>query len=129
MGTRQIKPPPEAFEQRHLAAWLDSRQANGRPILWAHPPNGGHRNKVVAAKLKREGTKAGLPDVLIFTPPPKQKQTARGVAIELKRRNAKASDTTAEQRLWLEALASCGWVAFIAHGADDAINQLTELGY
>ena len=34
--------------------------------VWFHVPNGGARNKAEAAKFKRMGVKAGIPDVCIL---------------------------------------------------------------
>jgi len=35
---------------------------------WFHSPNGGHRLKSVAAKLKAQGVKPGVPDICILRP-------------------------------------------------------------
>src|SRR5690554_7178377 len=35
-----------------------------------HTPNGGHRNVVVASKLKAQGVKRGVPDIVIVDRPP-----------------------------------------------------------
>ena len=57
-----------------------ARLLDSTGLVWTHVPNGGLRNKIVAAKLKRMGVKAGVPDVLIFNPAAEN----CGVAIELK---------------------------------------------
>lgn len=122
----RVQAPMEEFEQRALAAWLDSRRVGGERVLWTHPPNGGKRGKATAAKLKREGVKAGVPDALIFTPPPAH-PGARGVALELKRqRGGRVSD---EQEEWLGRLAALGWVTLVCKGATAAQKALQELGY
>lgn len=118
--------PTEEQEQRKLAQWLDLHK-----VLWAHVPNGGHRNKIVAAKLKGQGTKRGVPDVLIFDTPPKLEARGvnvfPGVAIELKKE--KGGTVSPEQKQWLEALQNRGWMVHVARGADDAIRYLEELGF
>ena len=101
----------EEREQMKLAAYLD-----GRKFLWCHVPNGGHRRKVVAASLKRQGVKSGVPDVLIFAP--------IQAAIELKRKSG--GSVSANQRKWLSALNDAGWEICIARGADKAIEWLVE---
>ena len=101
----------EEKEQMKLAAYLD-----GRKFLWCHVPNGGHRRKVVAASLKRQGVKSGVPDVLIFAP--------IQAAIELKRKSG--GSVSANQRKWLDALNDAGWETYIARGADKAIEWLVE---
>ena len=101
----------EEKEQMRLAAYLD-----GQKILWCHVPNGGHRRKIVAASLKRQGVKSGVPDVLIFAP--------IQAAIELKRKSG--GSVSANQRKWLDALNDAGWETYTARGADKAIEWLTE---
>tara|TARA_R100000234_G_scaffold119513_1_gene102678 strand:+ start:194 stop:556 length:363 start_codon:yes stop_codon:yes gene_type:complete len=101
----------EEKEQMKLAAYLD-----GRKFLWCHVPNGGHRRKVVAASLKRQGVKSGVPDVLIFAP--------IQAAIELKRKSG--GSVSANQRKFLDALNDAGWETYIARGADKAIEWLVE---
>ena len=101
----------EEREQMKLAAYLD-----GRKFLWCHVPNGGHRRKVVAASLKRQGVKSGVPDVLIFAP--------IQAAIELKRKSG--GSVSANQRKFLDALGNAGWETYVARGADKAIEWLIE---
>ena len=101
----------EEREQMKLAAYLD-----GQKFLWCHVPNGGHRRKVVAASLKRQGVKPGVPDVLIFAP--------IQAAIELKRKSG--GSVSANQRKFLDALSNAGWETYIARGADKAIEWLVE---
>ena len=101
----------EEKEQMKLAAYLD-----GQKLLWCHVPNGGHRRKMVAASLKRQGVKPGVPDVLIFAP--------IQAAIELKRKSG--GSVSANQREWLDALGNAGWETYIARGADKAIEWLIE---
>ena len=57
--------PTEEQEQVTLAHWLDLHK-----IAWFHPPNGGHRNVIVGRKLKAQGVKRGVPDVMIVDRPP-----------------------------------------------------------
>lgn len=110
----------EDHEQSVVVDWLEQRG-----VLFTHVPNGGNRNVITGARLKRLGLKRGVPDILIFDPPPND--AAIGVAIEMKRR--KGGATSKEQREWLEKLDARGWAAFVCLGADQAIEQLTKLGY
>lgn len=113
--------PPEEQEQTVLAQWLDLHD-----ITWFHTPNGGHRNVVVAAKLKAQGVKPGVPDVMIVDPPPASPDSV-GVAIELKRR--KDGRVTPEQTHWLAILQERGWAVAVCRGASEAIEFLESLGY
>lgn len=111
----------EHTEMVALARWLDFVG-----VLWAHPANEGKRSWRNGARLKAEGLRKGLPDVLVFSPPPSLKG-AKGMAIELKReRGGKVSE---DQRRWLIELAAIGWVAIIARGAREAIAELQKYGY
>jgi len=47
--------------QKAIAQYLDMRG-----VCWFAVPNGGQRNKIVAAKLKSEGVKAGVPDICVI---------------------------------------------------------------
>jgi len=59
-----------------VAKYLDAKLP--RDWRWFHSPNGGHRLKSVAAKLKAQGVKPGIPDVCILRP------TGSPIWIELK---------------------------------------------
>lgn len=119
--------PKEDHEQRRLASWLDSRRRDGQPLVWTHTANGRKRSKVAGAKLKREGLKRGVPDVLIFDPP--LTVDAVGVALELKRAGREYRPPTLEQMAWLRGLSDRGWYVCVARGFDDAREQLEALGY
>ncbi len=110
-------------EQIALCDWL---RLHG--VLFAHPPNEGRRSRRQGALLRKAGLSSGLPDLLVFTPPPSD-PSIRGVAIELKRRNGRMSQVSDNQASWLAQLASAGWCASVAFGAADAIEQLQKLGY
>ena len=80
-------------------------------------PNGGHRHVAVAAKLKAEGVKAGVPD--IFLPVPRGK--AHGLYVELK---AKGGSVTPEQRKMLGALEKQGYACVVAYGWEGAWREI-----
>lgn len=116
-----LRCPTEEQEQRRLALYLDRLG-----LLWCHVPNGGNRNKITGGKLKAQGTKRGVPDVLIFESPPKH-PNALGVAVELKRQ--KGGKLSNEQRTWLLRLSERGFVTYVAHGFEDARDFLAGLGW
>lgn len=110
----------EAREQVALARSLDKAR-----LRWCHVPNGGKRDARTAELMRASGVKSGVPDVLVFDPPPALDK-ARGVALELKARGGALGP---EQREWLSALGALGWVTIVAWGAADAERQLRGLGY
>ena len=113
--------PTEDQEQAAVAKFLDLIG-----VTWCHVPNGGARSKATAGRLKAHGVKAGVPDVLIFTPPPKR-PGAVGVAIELKRvRGGRLSE---EQKHWLEKLSVVGWITGRCNGAGEVIDFCKAMGY
>lgn len=112
----------EDDEQRDVCRWLD-----GNRLRYFHPPNGGSRNRIEAARLSHRGVKPGVPDLWVLTPPPKR-PSAKGVVVEMKSTRPGAK-TTPEQLEWLEELARLGFVTAVCHGADDAIAFFQSLGY
>lgn len=117
-----MPPPSEAFEQKALARWLTFRK-----LLWCHVPNGGPRHIFAARNLQAQGVMPGVPDILIFSPPPAS-PSLRGVAIELKR-EGKIGVVSPAQKRWLAALTDAGWATRVARGAAEAIAWLHDLGY
>lgn len=115
----------EYDEQVKLAEYLDMKG-----YCWNHVPNGGNRDARTGAKMKRQGTKKGFPDVQIFDAPDikvGQVKMCRGIIIELKRSDGVPSDVSKEQRNWLDKLEERCWLTKVAFGADDAIEFLEGL--
>ena len=109
---------PEEDEQRAVAQYLDMR----RDLIWCHVPNGGARHAAEGGKLKAQGVKPGVPDILIFTP---TNNGYVGAAIELKRRDG--GKLQESQIKWLARLEDCGWDTHVCHGSDQAIEVLKRL--
>lgn len=85
----------EAKEQEALfcwAAWAVGQYPELK--LLHHIPNGGSRNKIEAANLKRQGVKAGVPDVHL----PVARGGFHGLYIEMKYGDNKPTD---KQNQWL----------------------------
>ena len=80
--------------------------------LFTHIPNEGKRSKFEQFKLKYLGTKAGVPDVMVFTPSNKR----NGLAIELKSGYNKPTDN---QKLWLDLLHHCNWSVHWSNDFDE----------
>jgi hypothetical protein len=107
--------PLESQEQTMLFNWarlMENRMPEFRMLY--HIPNGGHRNKIVAAKLKAEGVRSGVPDICL----PVARLGFHGLYVEMKRR--KGAKTTPEQKEWIDALGKQGYCAVVCYGWDEA---------
>lgn len=108
----------EHQEQVRVVDWAAHHESRWPELaLLFAIPNGGHRRKAVAAKLKAEGVKAGVPDMCL----PVARGPYHGLYIELKTLTGSA---TKEQRAWLQSLTEQGYCARLARGADMAIHFL-----
>lgn len=82
-------------------------------------PNGGHRHKAVAGKMKAEGVKAGVPDLML----PVARGGYHGLFIEMKFGRNKPTES---QRDWLDFLATQGYCIATCWDRDDAIETLID---
>ena len=114
--------PHEHDEQAALFAWAAANEGRYPELaLLFAIPNGGHRHPAVAAQLKAEGVRPGVPDV--FLPAVRPGPDGRvwgGLFVEMKRADH-SNGPTPEQRLWLERLRNAGYMAAVAYGAAEAI--------
>lgn len=76
-------------------------------------PNGGARNIVVATKLKAEGVRAGVPDIMLPVP----RGLYHGLFIELKKPKGTVQPN---QREWIAALGLQGYRSVICYGWEEA---------
>jgi hypothetical protein len=93
--------------------WALSHQQFGIPeqLLFAIP-NGGERNIIVAARMKKEGVRAGVPDLFLAVP----RGEFHGLFIEMKK--PKGGRVSKNQSSMMKLLAAqgyaskvcCGWV-------------------
>jgi len=113
--------PTEEEEQERLAADLDDLG-----LRWCHVPNGGYRDFKTAKLLRRLGVKPGVPDILIFNPPPAFPGRP-GTVIEMKRQFG--GKISAYQKDWLSALRELNWYTAVAEGYQKALEVLRECGY
>ena len=77
-------------------------------------PNGGKRDKAVAAKMQRTGTKPGVPDVFLAA----ARGGYHGLYVEMKRR--KGGQVSKAQREWLARLTQAGYCCKVCRGYDEA---------
>jgi hypothetical protein len=101
--------PTEDEDQIALIAWFDLQYPALRGRL-AAVPNGGHRNKATAGKLKASGVRAGVPDLQLLTP----RHGFAGLIIEMKRE--KGGQLSPEQADWLDWLNAQGFMAVVCKG-------------
>lgn len=121
--TRTRRESDELQQQAQVVKWLRSYG-----YCLAAVPNGHVRSKWQNITGAMEGVSAGMPDLLIFDPPPSLPGCV-GVALEMKRLHGGSTDVRDTQRLWLSRLAARGWVPLVGYGAPDAMAQLQVLGF
>lgn len=100
----------ESIMQITLFQWIDGVALEYTPLRLAfHPANGGQRHISTAERLKREGVRAGVPDVIIPVPifnADGDELLYHGLAIELKVNKNKLSFAQAS---YLHGLVHQGW--------------------
>lgn len=106
----------EHQEQCAVIRWFDLQYPKFKGRLFA-VPNGGQRHPAVAAKLKAEGVRAGVPDLWLPVP----RHGKNGLIIELK---AAKGRPTGLQLDWLDFLGGQGYMAVMCVGADAAIETI-----
>jgi hypothetical protein len=99
----------ERDEQIALFQWAGYK---GIDLLF-HIPNGGSRNTIEAVNLKRQGVKAGVPDIFL----PIARKGFHGLFIELKAGKGKITEKQGE---WLKRLTEQGYFAVVCVGWDAA---------
>lgn len=110
----------EHREQVALIRWADFARARWPELALLHAiPNGGQRHKAVAARMKAEGVRAGVPDLCLPVP----RGRWHGLYIEMKTRRGRASP---DQRWWLRALGKAGYRAEVCRGWDAARQVIEE---
>jgi len=103
--------PSEHEEQVRLVHWF---KKNYPDVGIFAIPNGGHRNKVTAYKMKMEGQSKGVPDLFI----PEWK-----LFIEMKRQ--KGGRLSPDQKSWIEYLNIHDYHVEVCHGFEQAKQAIT----
>jgi len=111
--------PTEHEEQCALFEWADWYLPTVSALLFAIPM-GGHRHKAVAAKLKAEGVKAGVPDIFFALP----RNGKHGLFIEMKR--IKGGSVRREQKAMIDRLRAAGYQVEVCKGFEAARNVLVN---
>lgn len=115
---RNVRIDNEAGAQETLFQWAEY-QASKYPELKLlyHIPNGGKRDKLTAINLKRQGVKAGVPDICL----PVARGGYFGLYIELK---VGSNKPTKLQNEWLCNLNKQGYLAVVCYGWQQAAEIL-----
>lgn len=108
-----LKVPSEHVEQREFVAWF--RRAYPGVLIFAIP-NGGHRNRIVAGKMKLEGVVKGIPDLFI----PEWRTW-----VEMKRQ--KGGALSPEQKGIIGYLEQCGYTVLVTKGCEAAKEAIDDL--
>lgn len=110
----------ENVEQSQLFLWA-SWQSGLYPELnmLYHIPNGGSRNKIEAANLKKQGVKSGVPDICL----PVSRKEHHGLYIELKVGKNKPSEN---QKKWISDLNDQGYLAVVCYGWEEAAKVISD---
>ena len=91
-----------------------------RPEIYDHlfaVPNGGLRHPKVAAQLKAEGVKPGVPDLVLAM----ARDGYHGLYVELKKQGGKTSKV---QREWHARLRKAGYKVEVCYGHQDAYEAI-----
>lgn len=111
---QNIRINTESGAQEMLFTWAMWQQ-EGRPELKLlyHVPNGGKRDARTGRALKRQGVKAGVPDLCL----PVARGGYHGLYIELK---VGKNKTTRKQEEWINALRQQGYHVSVCYGWEEA---------
>lgn len=109
----------EGQEQAALMQELQLRYPQAYKLIY-HVPNGGHRHKLVAAKLKGQGVKAGVPDLVL----PMARGGYFGLYIEFKAKPPFDAEVSPSQDAYIQALTAQGYLAIVCRGSIDAVEAI-----
>ena len=99
--------------------WFAMQFPHLAPLLFAIP-NGGQRNAIVAAKLKAEGVRAGVPDLFLAVAAGEY----HGLFIEMK--NGKAGRVSESQKVMQAALAAQGYKVVICRTFEAFVQEIRD---
>ncbi|WP_299733881.1 VRR-NUC domain-containing protein [uncultured Endozoicomonas sp.] len=111
----------EGIQQSHFFNWLKFAYPEVYDHAF-HVPNGGRRDGKTGAKLKREGVKAGVPDIVVAT----SKGHWHGLFIEFKAARPHSASVSTEQKQWIERLSRAGYLAVVCRGLEEAKKAIED---
>ena len=110
----------EATEQERVINWATFYAKDFPELgLLHHIPNGGSRNQLEAANLKRQGVKAGVPDLCL----PVARNGKHGLYVEMKWQKNKTTD---KQDWWLDQLRKQGYETAVCWSAEEAMDTIAK---
>lgn len=110
----------ESVEQMCLFRWAGYMLGQYPELkLMYHIPNGGSRNKIEAANLKKQGVKPGVPDICL----PVARGKYHALYIEMKAGTNKCSES---QKQWIADLTQEDNLAVVCYGWENAVKVITE---
>lgn len=113
----------EEDEQASLFAWATWNYSRFPELrLMFHIANGGHRHAAVAAKMKAQGVKPGVPDILL----PVARGGFHGLFLEMKAAHHRPKrggmgGLSELQAHWISELRNQGYRCEVAYGRDEAV--------
>lgn len=109
----------EGQEQAALMVEIALRYPVAAKLIY-HVPNGGHRHVMVAKELKKQGVRAGVPDLVL----PMARGGYFGLYIEFKARAPYDAAVSPAQDAYLQALTEQGYLAIVCRGHVDAVEAI-----
>lgn len=106
----------ESSIQISCIRWFRLQYPQYKDILIA-VPNGGNRDAITGAILKKEGVKAGVADLLLLKP----NKYYGHLAIEMKQPSGRQSDS---QKAWQRATEAAGNKYVVCHSLDEFIEAV-----
>lgn len=126
MTAEEYREQAASEEEIHqgVIQWADQHSAVLPELnLLFHSPNGGSRHVAEATKLKRMGTRQGVPDLLLPATMESAIGLKAGLALELKSASGRLRPT---QKWWLQRFRENAWMIGVAFSFEEAKNILTD---
>lgn len=110
--------------QKVIVEWA-KRMTGAYPCLalFHAVPNGGHRHVAVAVKMRAEGVKRGVPDLVLPVPKMYDDRLVVGLYLELKRGNNKPTDA---QLKFHRAARDAGWRVEVVRTVEEAVAAILD---
>ena len=108
----------ESEFQKACVRWFGYQYPEIESLLFA-VPNGGKRDAREAARLKAEGVRAGVTDLILLVP----RNGFAALCIELKTKTGKVSD---KQRKWQESARNAGNKVVTCRDIEQFVNEVNE---